>query len=379
MQHKHFRELREWSERKHELIVNYLKGFVRILGGSTRGIVYYVDGFAGPGIYDDGSKGSPVRAADYAQTLVGKHYQLYCINVEANRQRFDNLKKNTVPYGPLVTNHHGTFASHVDEILEQVGDRPTILFIDPFGLKGIEWEHLCPILGRPHTTEILLRISHKDIGRLAGFADSETRGAARKRRVLTDLFGFGDSGRWEQVWHSDGTDGLVKLYLDRLWHAMSGKRGGPYVCAYPIKTIEGRLKYHLVFATRHPKGAVLMSDTIYGRERSYERDVKEYEKERQEQQPVRQLSMLQVLDPPPSEEELFARVVRGLKKHVWDEFRGEKATRIDVHKAMLPVWFGRMKGSHLTWAFRELEKEDKIIHCSGARSNDSTEFTFRAD
>ena len=83
MQHGHFRELQEWSERKHELVIKYLEGFVRILGGSTRGTIYYVDGFAGPGLYDDGAKGSPIRAAEYAQTLLNKQYQLRCINVEA--------------------------------------------------------------------------------------------------------------------------------------------------------------------------------------------------------------------------------------------------------------------------------------------------------
>ena len=36
---------------------------------------------------------------------------------------------------------------------------------------------------------------------------------------------------------------------------------------------------HLIFTTRHAKGAVLMSNIIYGREKCYERDVKEYEKE----------------------------------------------------------------------------------------------------
>ena len=70
MQHEHFKELKDWSERKHDLIVSYLKGFVKILGGSGKGIVYYVDGFAGPGIYDDRAKGSPIRAAEYARTLL---------------------------------------------------------------------------------------------------------------------------------------------------------------------------------------------------------------------------------------------------------------------------------------------------------------------
>jgi three-Cys-motif partner protein len=159
MQHEHFKELKEWSERKHELIVNYLKGFVKILGGSTKGIVYYVDGFAGPGIYDDGAKGSPIKAAEYAQTLVDKYYQLHCINVEANQQCFNNLESSTVPYKAFTTNFCGAFADHVGQILARIADRPTIFFLDPFGLKGIEWEYIHPILKRSYIIEVLLRIN----------------------------------------------------------------------------------------------------------------------------------------------------------------------------------------------------------------------------
>lgn len=378
MRHEHFKEVREWSERKHELVVNYLKGFARIVGGSTRGVVYYVDGFAGPGIYGDGAQGSPVRAAEYAQTLVGRHYQLRCINVEADQQCFSNLEKNTAAYGTLVTNHCGTFADHVDEILEGVGDRPTIFFLDPFGLKGIGWRYLEPILRRPHITEILMRINPQDIARLAGFADSEAQGAAGKRQILTDLYGFTDSGRWVQVWRGAGTDGLVELYLERLRDAMDRDRAGSYVYRYAIKTIGGRLKYYLVFATRHPKGAILMSNIIWGRERCYESDVKEYEERQLELQAVRQLSMFHVLCPPPTEEELAADVASRLKEDIWGAFEGKVATRIDIHEAMLPTWFGRIRGKDLTRALKELEEEGRIPHRFGARSNDSTGFTFQA-
>jgi three-Cys-motif partner protein len=343
-----------------------------------KGIVYYVDSFAGPGIYDDGAKGSPIRAAEYAQTLVGKHYQLHCINVEADPKCFDNLDNNIAQYGEFTINYCGTFADHVDEILDQVGDRPTVFFIDPFGLKGIEWEHLSPILKRPHVTEILLRINPQDISRLAGFADSETRGAAKKRQVLTNLYGFADSEQWRQVWYKEGTDGLIELYLDRLLTTMHRKRGRSYVCTYAIKTIEGQLKYYLIFATRHPKGAILMSDTIYGRERCYERDVREYEEERLAQQAVHQLTMFQVLTPPPTEEELFAGVVRRLKEDIQQAFEGKTASRIDIHAAMLPKWFGKIRGAHLTRAFKELEEERGIIDRSGARSKSYTKFTFQA-
>jgi len=377
MQHEYFKELKKWSERKHELVIKYLKGFVRILGGSIKGIVYYVDGFAGPGIYNDGAKGSPIRAAEYAQTLVGKYYKLRCINVEINPECFENLRQSTLPYTTLTINHCGVFADHVNEILNQIGNQPTIFFLDPFGLKGIEWNHIYPILKRSHITEVLLRINPQDISRLAGFAHSDGSGAAKKRQVLTNLYGFSGSEQWEKVWDTEGTDGLVKLYAKRLLNAMLRERSKSFVCSYAIKSIEGKVKYYLIFTTRHAKGAVLMSNIIYGREKCYKRDVKEYEKECLERQPVRQLTMLEVLDPSPTEDGIFATLVGKLKEDIWQEFDGKQVSRLRIHEAMLRKWFGKVSSPHFTQALKELEDEEKITHRSGPRSDDYTEFTFK--
>ncbi len=63
-----FAELKEWSERKLRLLEKYVEPAARILG-ATHGLVFYVDGFAGRGVYDDKAqtKGSPVRIAKLAE------------------------------------------------------------------------------------------------------------------------------------------------------------------------------------------------------------------------------------------------------------------------------------------------------------------------
>ena len=71
-----FGDIKEWSKRKHQLVSKYLDGFVRILGGSSKDYVYYVDGFAGEGIYGDNYKGSPVRAAELAKSFENKYSSL---------------------------------------------------------------------------------------------------------------------------------------------------------------------------------------------------------------------------------------------------------------------------------------------------------------
>ena len=66
-------EVRLWSEIKHDILRKYLRLFVNKLGASGR--IYYIDGFAGQGKYDDGKEGSALIAArlaaeDAAKALV---------------------------------------------------------------------------------------------------------------------------------------------------------------------------------------------------------------------------------------------------------------------------------------------------------------------
>jgi len=86
-----------------------------------------------------------------------------------------------------------------------------------------------------------------------------------------------------------------------------------------------------------------------------------------------------VLSSPPTEEDILAGLVDRLKADIWQEFEGKTASRMDIRKAMLPKWFGRVTGSHYTRAVKELEEEGRITHRSGARSNSYTKFAFRSN
>lgn len=371
MSHLHFEELREWSGRKHELLTKYLDGFVRILGGSTSGLVYYVDGFAGPGQYGDNAKGSPLLAAEYAHKLVGKHYQLHCINVEVADEHFQNLEANTSSYASVVTNFHGSFGSHVDYILKQVSNRPAIFFLDPFGLKGIEWQSVSKVVKRSFTTELLIRVSPTDLQRLAGNIDSDSPSAAGKQRLVTQLYGFTDSQQWEDVWRQQGADGLFELYLNRLKQEATYGQKSAYVYRYPIRTIDGFVKYYLVFVTKHPKGAVLMNDIVYGAEANYERDVAEYNAD----QPI-QLELWET--PKPSKEEIFQNKVDQLKHDLAESFRGKSPTLLELRHAMLDKWFGEIKGPHFTRALKQMKRDGQIISRSGRWSDHMTMFAFES-
>src|SRR5205085_10954648 len=139
-----------------------------------------------------------------------------------------------------------------------------------------------------------------DLQRLAGSLDSNEIGAKAKAQLVTDLFGDTDNSNWTAEYRARGAEGLVQLYMQRMAKgiAIPSQTGG-YVCRYGIRSLLGDLKYHLVFATRHAKGAVVMSDTVFNREDDYEQDVRDYKASQDHQ-----LSLFGSTEP--TKEQIFA-------------------------------------------------------------------------
>ena len=76
-----FENLRDYSEIKHRILARFLTPWTVKLGSWARrrnGVVWYIDGFAGPGKYEDGSDGSPLlglRRAKHIQIESGVGWQ----------------------------------------------------------------------------------------------------------------------------------------------------------------------------------------------------------------------------------------------------------------------------------------------------------------
>jgi three-Cys-motif partner protein len=51
------------TQAKHQVLVDYLAAWIPILA-SQGGDLIFIDGFAGPGTYEDGAKGSPLLMLD---------------------------------------------------------------------------------------------------------------------------------------------------------------------------------------------------------------------------------------------------------------------------------------------------------------------------
>jgi three-Cys-motif partner protein len=252
---------REHTRVKHELLQKYLRGWMPILGKRHPRIVY-VDGFAGRGEYSDGSAGSPIiamRVAAEVQKKFGYPEEVVCINIERNRDNYENLVecvKQEVEKCPIAKVHNicGEFAQEVSEMLRKVRGRlaPSFFFIDPFGFSGVPFSVIADVLSIPRT-EVFLTFMTRDMSR---FLDSSAH-----EKIYDALFG---TSEWRGI--SSRCSGiqreyeLLALYRRQLHRAANVK----YTWPFNVHMAEQRRTiYYLMHATNHFLGLKLMKDIMY--------------------------------------------------------------------------------------------------------------------
>jgi len=119
-----FKEKRDWSIFKDDLLKNYLiPYFAKLL--ATRRDIIFIDGFAGKGKFEDGTNGSPLIVA----TRIHPYFIDY---LYANE-----LKKNLQDKSMSVV--AGDYRIEVPKILSGAHNKNIFLYVDPFGIKYLDF------------------------------------------------------------------------------------------------------------------------------------------------------------------------------------------------------------------------------------------------
>lgn len=361
-----FKEAREWSHRKMNILEKYLDGFSKILGKGAS--LVYIDGFAGKGMYGENVEGSPVRAAKLASE---KYLNvLRCIFVEKDADNFADLQRHTAGFYPFVEIHNDEFSDCAGEILSRIGRKAALVFLDAFGVKGADWQTVQKFVTRTHITDVWLRFDHRTIRRLDGFANSTAKDAYQKRVLLGQHFGISDPdllhGLLDAPTQEERILKAVEVYRSRLEQVM-GKNG--FVGAYPIISLDGAKKYHLLFACKNQKAAVLANDII----NTVEDDLPIKQAEYAEQIRLRKTRQLAFFDNTPNAEEIFKEKVNELKQNLL-EWLPAQTDGQTIHYELIRRnrnWFGTFRRKHLTHVLNELKSEGWIT-LDGAASAPGT-------
>ena len=152
--------------------------------------IVYIDGFAGPGIYDKGEDGSPVIAIKAAlEHIQPIQSQLVFYFIEYDQERFkilnSLLKDYELLYNFSVVVKNARFNEHLTDVLDTLDEQksrlaPTFAFIDPFGYSQTPFSIVKRLASNPRC-EVLITFMYEEVNRFWDVGSEKDR--------LDQLFG----------------------------------------------------------------------------------------------------------------------------------------------------------------------------------------------
>lgn len=246
---------------KHLVLREYLNGWFPILGRWNSRIVF-IDGFSGPGEYQNGEPGSPLIALECVEQhkAAGRigQTEVVCIFIEADHERAANLRGllNGRDFSDAIKIdiREGTFGDHLGDMLDYIDEQkvklaPAFVMIDPFGVKDSSMALIERILAN-EKSECLISFMYEPIRRFHSNPKFEAS--------LTELFG---TDAWKHCLNMAESE-AKKRFLHDLFRASLKYRGAKYVVNFELWK-KGRHIYTLYFATGHEKGCDLMKRAIW--------------------------------------------------------------------------------------------------------------------
>lgn len=267
--------IEEHTRAKHELLRRYLAAWYPILASSGRHQrLVFIDGFAGPGIYESGEPGSPLIAlqalTDHAHfdRWSATEFRFLFIEKEADRchsleeelESFWESRPGGRPANINITVVHGEFANVAREIVQSLRERgqdlaPTLAFIDPFGWSGVPMNLIADLLAFNHC-EVLFNFMFDSVNRFV--ADERPEIAVH----FQELFAAAEA---EHKAAAALSGEMRKDYLSDLYaRQLSNVAGFSYVRKFELVDVgRGRTAYYLMFGTRHRKGLQVMKEAMW--------------------------------------------------------------------------------------------------------------------
>ncbi len=282
--HTFFSQKSEWAEIKDRLLASYLEPYLaKIL--FTKKPLLYIDGFAGKGLFDDGSKGSPLIACEMIEQAK-KNTRSGNTEIEAyfiEKKYGYELKKNLQQYD-FATALEGRY-EELSQGIDSVGNgRNIFMYIDPYGVKHLDYDQFLSISREFDSAEILLNFNS------FGFFRAACRLNSIDYKDIDEGLEFEEQDPWATQPSSDDVSRLTKIVGGHFWQDIVYQyRNGiidgyeaeqmitagfchnleqcyKYVLNIPIRLKNShRPKYRMVHLSNHCDGCLLMYDNMQKR------------------------------------------------------------------------------------------------------------------
>src|SRR6266516_595248 len=275
MPKRFFEEREDQSEVKARIVSKYFSVWARIIVPRARAQrVGYIDLFAGPGRYKDGSASTPLMVLALAIADPNLRSTLVTIFNDEDPAHTRSLAEEiaklpgieTLKYQPVI--RAGDVGGSIGKSLQTIGLVPTFSFIDPFGYKGLS-------LG-------LVQGVIKDWGCDCVFFFNYNRINAGISNETVDehmdaLFGARRAGQLRTALRGRTPAQREALILEHLAQAIK-ELGGKYVLPFRFRNAKGtRSTHHLIFVTKNVRGYEIMKEIMAKESSTHDEGVPSFE------------------------------------------------------------------------------------------------------
>jgi three-Cys-motif partner protein len=271
-----FDEQTEQSLVKAEIVSKYFWAYMKVIMAAQKNYgkenrVAYIDLFAGPGRYADGSKSTPVKIVekaiaepDFRERLVA----LFNDKDEQNTKDLEGALKSLPGYSTLKHEpqiYTGEVGEDMVRKFEEMKLIPTFFFVDPFGYKGLSLRLVNSVL-KNWGCDCVFFFNYNRINMGLGNDLVEEH--------MNALFGRERADRLRERFNMQATPAERELYMvEELVKALK-EMGGRYVLPFRFCNSRGtRTTHHLIFVTKHFRGYSIMKDIMAGQSSSKEQGV----------------------------------------------------------------------------------------------------------
>jgi three-Cys-motif partner protein len=257
-----FVESREQSQVKARIVAKYFWAWAKVVIPSAKAQgnrIAYIDLFAGPGRYEDGTLSTPILVLqqaiedeDMRNMLVTTLNDRDVKNVGKLRDAVEALPGiNTLKHKPQISNE--VVSEQLAAMFATVKMVPTFFFVDPWGYKGLSLGLINSVL-QNWGCDCIFFFNYNRVN--MGLNNEAVRehmgvlfGKDRANKLRANLVGLSSTSR-------------EKLIVEELAQSLKSL-GGNFVLPFAFKDDnDNRTKHHLVFVTKHRKGYEIMKEIM---------------------------------------------------------------------------------------------------------------------
>lgn len=270
-----FDESKEQSQVKAGIVEKYFWSWATIMTRQTKiSKIGYVDLFAGPGRYEDGTESTPLLVLKKACEDDNIRNKLVSVFNDINPKHVQSLRDaiNSSPEISMLKWTPSVINTEVNEELAEVFEAmktiPTLFFIDPFGYKGLSLQLISSFL-RNWGCDCIFFFNYNSINRSVKIKAVEQH--------IDALFGKERADELRSLPPSMSSSDRELFIIEAISQSLK-ENAGQYVLPFRFKDERGtRSSHHLIFVSKNITGYQIMKEIMAKESSDSEQGVPSFE------------------------------------------------------------------------------------------------------